>query len=111
MPRGAKGQRELLEKLEAMLKSNPGASAADLLKETEKNLVEEGVVKAPTTLSDETMKNLNDVVLPELKEKSLQVLITPEGGVQVRRKLAPKSDAQKAAAKAKKAEKPAKAKK
>jgi len=111
MPRGAKGQRELLTQLEELLKSNPGVAAADLLKMKEKDLVEKGVVKAPTTLCDETMKSLTDVVLPELKEKSLQVLITPEGGVQVRRKLAPKTEEQKAAAKAKKAEKPAKAKK
>ena len=105
MPRGAKGKKEMLDKITEMAKASPGVSVVDLIKSLEKEAVAEGIVKAPTTLSEENTKLLNDVVLPELKEKSLQVLITPEGGVQVRRKLAPKTDEQKAASKAKKAKK------
>lgn len=98
MPRGAKGQRELLSVILDMTAKNPGISAADLAKMAEKKLIEDGITKPTYTLSENALKAITEILVPETKEKSVQILISPgiENGYKVRRKLSPKAKKEKA---------------
>jgi len=100
MPRGAKGQRDLMAQIIEASKANPGISAEDLAKMMEKKLIEEGVVKPSAELPDDLKADAAKIqAWCETNKK--KVMITKEGLV-VKSVRPPDPNKPKAAKKAKK---------